>query len=79
MPDRRVHRHQKFRPDEAEYAAAMQELRDRDRLMNDFLRASLRWVADDPEAALAALAPLWPTPRPRGRRPMSATDEPPPR
>ena len=58
MPDRRDHRHQEFRPDEGEYAAAKAQMGARDRTMNDYLRACLRWLDKDPGGALATLAPL---------------------
>jgi hypothetical protein len=56
-----------FRPDEDEYAPAMGELDSRGRHMTDYLRACLRWLKADPDAALAALAPHWPPPRRYGR------------
>lgn len=60
---------QGFRPDAAERAAASSQLTSRGRVMSDFLRACLRWVADDPDAALAAVGKHWPEQRQRTGRP----------
>lgn len=57
-----------FRPDPADYARAQEDLRKRQRRIGDFLRACLAWLHADPDAALAALDPHWPPPRPRGRQ-----------
>ncbi|MGH8964148.1 MAG: hypothetical protein ACRDXB_02295 [Actinomycetes bacterium] len=54
-----------FRPEPDEYTSAMDVLGDRQ--MDDFLRACLRALRENPEAFLATLAPHWPPPRPRGR------------
>lgn len=66
-----------FRPDAAEYGPAKGELDNRGRHMTDYLRACLRWLRADPDAALATLAPHWPPPRRYGRRPHVGAGQPP--
>jgi hypothetical protein len=56
-----------FRPDPVEYEAARQRLEARGHTVGAYLRACLRWLARDPDAALAALSADWPGPRPMGR------------
>lgn len=56
-----------WRPEPGEYAHAKASLHARSRTMSSYLRACLRWLNRDPEAALATLAPFWPQPRPTGR------------
>jgi len=56
-----------FRPDPDEFAAASEHLQARGRTAGAYLRACVRWLARDPDAALAALAGDWPEPRPPGR------------
>jgi hypothetical protein len=56
-----------FRPDPAEFAPAAARLEAQGQTVGDYLRACLRWLNRDPDAALAALAADWPDPRPIGR------------
>jgi hypothetical protein len=60
-----------FRPDPADYAAAEASLRERDnRTVGGFLQACVKWCAEDPDAALAAVVSRWPQTRgTRGPRP----------
>lgn len=55
-----------FRPDPAEFAAANGHLEARGRTTDAYLHACIRWLARDPDTALAALADDWPGPRPSG-------------
>jgi hypothetical protein len=68
-----------FRPEPHEYAAAKADLQARDRQMDAFLRACLRWLHRDPDGVLDLLAPVWPPTKPQGRpgrqRPGSASRE----
>ncbi|KAA2245896.1 hypothetical protein F0L68_41160 [Solihabitans fulvus] len=68
-----------WRPEPDEYADAKAALNARGRSMSAYLRACLRWLNSDPDAALAALSPVWPEPRLTGRprrtaHPASSTD-----
>ncbi len=56
-----------FRPEPHEYAAAKADLEARDRQMDAFLRACLRWLHRDPDGFLDLLAPVWPPPKRQGR------------
>ncbi|MFC0431082.1 hypothetical protein [Kutzneria buriramensis] len=56
-----------WRPDPDEYETAQSLLSDRGQSITAYLRACLRWLEHEPDAALAALAPYWPEPRPTGR------------
>ena len=56
-----------FRPDPGDYDAARAHLEARGHTIGSYLRACVRWVARDPDAALAALAPHSPCQRPLGR------------
>lgn len=62
-----------FRPEPDDgYEAVMAVLRDRGKEMDACLRACVRWIHDNPDGALATLAPHWPETRPRGRPPKDA-------
>lgn len=62
-----------FRPaDPREYDYAAGLLAARDRTIGDFLNAALRWLNQDPDTALATLAPVWPPQRVAGRRAVVA-------
>jgi hypothetical protein len=68
-----------FRPDvEAEYQPALALLADRGRTMNGYLRACLRWLAADPDAALLVVREHWPTDEGRRPRPGVANHPPDP-
>jgi hypothetical protein len=56
-----------FRPAPDEWGPAEEILKARGIVSGMFLRACLRWLASDPDAALALLAGHWPAPRPLGR------------
>jgi hypothetical protein len=64
-----------FRPEPGEYAGAQADLAVRGKEMDAFLRACLRWLHRDPDEFLAALAQVWPGPRPRGRPPGPQSQE----
>jgi hypothetical protein len=68
-----------FRPDPDDWAAAAARLEADGRTVGTYLRACLRFIASDPDAALAALAPHWPEPRltgrPRGSQPRPASTD----
>ena len=78
MPSQHRHPLHGFRPEPAEYEGARASLEARGRTVGAYLRACLRWLARDPDAALAALAGDWPGPRPTGRpavdRQLSGTE-----
>jgi hypothetical protein len=61
------HKARGFRPDPDDYAAAAARLEADGRTVGTYLRACLRFIASDPDGALAALAPHWPEPRHTGR------------
>ncbi|HEY7201858.1 MAG TPA: hypothetical protein VIC57_16680 [Candidatus Dormibacteraeota bacterium] len=67
MPSQHRHRLRGFRPEPAEFETARNRLEARGETVGAYLRACLRWLARDPDAALAALASDWPGPRPTGR------------
>jgi hypothetical protein len=67
VPSQHRHPSHGFRPDPGEYAAARDRLQARGRTVGAYLRACLRWLNHDPDAALAALAGNWPEPRQSGR------------
>jgi len=73
VPSQHRHPSHGFRPDPSEFSAASAELDARSETVGAFLRACLRWLARDPDAALAALAGSWPDPRPAGRPPRTTT------
>jgi hypothetical protein len=56
-----------FRPDPDEFTQASDRLKAQGQTVGAYLRACLRWLNRDPDAALAALAADWPEPRPVGR------------
>jgi hypothetical protein len=56
-----------FRPAADEWDPVEEILKTRGIVPGTFLRACLRWLASDPDAALTALAGHWPDPRPLGR------------
>jgi hypothetical protein len=56
-----------FRPAREEWSRAEEVFTSRGIVPGEFLRACLRWLASDPDAALAALDAHWPVPRPLGR------------
>ena len=49
-----------WRPDPGEYDTSKAHLAERGHAMTAYLRAALRWLNHDPDAALAALGPFWP-------------------
>jgi len=65
-----------FRPDPDDYDAARAHLEARGHTIGSYLRACVHWLARDPDAALAALAPHWPGPRPVGRPAANAQSRP---
>lgn len=65
-----------FRPDPADYAAARDHLAARGHTVGSYLRACMRWLVRDPNAAPAALAPHWPGPRPVGPPGSKCSNEP---
>lgn len=67
MASQHRHKSRGFRPDPGEYEAAAEHLERRGRTPGAYLRACLRWLDADPDAALAAVGPFWPDVRPTGR------------
>jgi hypothetical protein len=67
VPSQHRHPVHGFRPDPGEYEAARELLAPQGHTVGAYLRACLRWIARDPDAALDALAADWPGPRPYGR------------
>jgi hypothetical protein len=61
-----------YRPTRAEADAAGAVLVARGWTRGDYIRAALRWLVSDPDAALAALGHHRPPPRPVGRPPRRA-------
>jgi hypothetical protein len=67
VPSQHLHPTHAFRPEPGEWDPAEAILTARGVKPGAFLRACLRWLASDPDAAFAALARHWPRDRPRGR------------
>ncbi|GAA3531496.1 hypothetical protein GCM10022419_008250 [Nonomuraea rosea] len=65
MPNQHKLRSRAFRPEPDEYEDAKGAL-GRERTMDGFLRACLRWLRHDPAKAMATLAPFWPEPKMSG-------------
>jgi hypothetical protein len=63
-----------FRPDPEEFAPARAVLDARGLVLSDYLRATLVWLAANPDEALATLAAHWPVPRRLGRPPREVDD-----
>jgi hypothetical protein len=74
MPSQHRHKGHGFRPDPADFEAASGHLEERDRTMGAYLRASVRWLARDPDAALAAVEADWPERLPPGWPHIAPTD-----
>lgn len=74
MPDRHLDPSLNVRPPAETLTAAQKVLTGRSVEMWAFVTACLAEVADDPDAVLARLAPYWPPPRRRGRRPQAEID-----
>lgn len=64
-----------FRPDPGEFEEARARLEARGHTVGVYLRACLRWLARDPDVALATLAADWPSQRTYGRPSSSAAAE----
>lgn len=60
-------RQRSFRPQNQEYLAAAAVLEERNITVTQYLRATLRWVASEPDVALSVLGPMVPPPRAVGR------------
>ena len=60
-------RKRSFRPQDQEYIEAASALEERNISVTQYLRATLRWVASEPDAALDVLGPVVPPPRAVGR------------
>ena len=56
-----------WRPENDEYFGAKDLLEARGSGLTEYLRACVRWLQADPDAALAMLGEHWPEPRTRGR------------
>lgn len=67
MPSQHGNPSHAFRPAEEEWDPAEEILKAQGIAPGTFLRACLRWLASDPDAALAALAAHWPARRQTGR------------
>ena len=66
MPSQHAHKSHGFRPDPGDFAAAEASLKQRGRTVGAYLKACLKWCAEDPDAAIAAVDSRWPSIRPPG-------------
>jgi hypothetical protein len=72
MASQHQHPSRAFRPDPAEYDPAKATVQAAGHEISHALRAALRWIRDDPQAALAVLTPYMQAvaaDSPRGRPP----------
>jgi hypothetical protein len=67
VPSQHENRPRAFRPAGEEWDPAAEVFTSRGIVPGEFLRACLRWLASDPDGALAALEAHWPARRPLGR------------
>ncbi|HEX4830349.1 MAG TPA: hypothetical protein VH478_04570 [Trebonia sp.] len=67
MPSQHRNQARAFRPEDGEWNPAEEILTARGLVPGAFLRACLRWLASDPDAALDTLEGHWPGTRPLGR------------
>jgi len=66
MPSQHAHKSHGFRPDPEDFAAAEASLKQRGRTVGAYLKACLKWCAEDPDAAIAAVDSRWPAIKPPG-------------
>ncbi len=67
MPSQHAHKSHGFRPDPQDFAAAEGNLKRRGgRTVGAYLKACLKWCAEDPDAAIAAVDSRWPDIKPPG-------------
>lgn len=67
VPSQHENRTRAFRPADEEWEPAKEIFTSRGLVPGEFLRACLRWLASDPDEALAVLSAHWPARRPLGR------------
>lgn len=67
MPSQHENKSRAFRPADDEWDPAEEIFKSRGIVPGEFLRACLRWLASNPDEALAVLGRHWPTRRPLGR------------
>lgn len=67
MPSQHQNPSRAFRPAPEEWEPAEELFTSRGIVPGEFFRACLRWLASDPDKALAALAAHWPARRAMGR------------
>lgn len=75
MPSQHENPSRAFRPAKDEWDPAEEIFKSRGLIPGEFLRACLRWLASDPDQALAVLASHWPARRPLGRPKKAADDD----
>lgn len=75
MASQHKQRQGSWRPDPDEYETTKSLLSARGKNITGFMRACMRWLRHDPDAALAVLAEHWPSPRRFGRPPRQDTDQ----
>ena len=67
MPSQHAHKSRGFRPDPQDFDAAERNLKARGgRTVGAYLKACLKWCAEDPDAAIAAVDTRWPDIKPPG-------------
>lgn len=67
MPSQHAHKSHGFRPDPLDFETAERNLRDRGgRTVGAYLKACVKWCAEDPDAAIAAVEMRWPDIKPPG-------------
>jgi hypothetical protein len=67
MPSQHAHKAHGFRPDPQDFAAAEGNLKERGgRTVGAYLKACLKWCAEEPDAAIAAVDSRWPDIKPSG-------------
>jgi hypothetical protein len=75
MPSQHANTSHGFRPDPQDFETASGHLELRGRTMGTYLRACVRWLAEDPDAALAAVDSRWPETKPPGWPHVAPADE----
>jgi hypothetical protein len=78
MPSQHAHKARGFRPDPEDFAAAEGNLKQRGRTVGAYLKACLKWCAEDPDAAIAAVDSRWPEIKPPGWPHVAPPDVAPP-
>src|SRR5580658_8582000 len=67
MPSQHAHKSRGFRPDPQDFDTAERNLKARGgRTVGAYLKACLKWCAEDPDTAIAAVDTRWPDVKPPG-------------